>query len=209
MKKIAAIATAAPLAFMLTAGTALATSYAAPAEPGTPVQDQYQEGGNLACVTLLGPDASPAELQAQAQAILKEDPGDPNGLDADGDGLACEFSEGASGEVIFEDGSGFVTDFAQYQEPPVSVGETPEPEALSPPVPASAPGGTVIDEAAATRSPGLPKKASAPTTPFELGELPATGGAPVFPISGGLATAATALVGTALLLTARSRPPGV
>ena len=28
--------------------------------------------------------------QAQAQAILDEDPSDPNGLDADHDGVACE-----------------------------------------------------------------------------------------------------------------------
>jgi hypothetical protein len=33
--------------------------------------------------------------QAQAQAVLRADPSDPNGLDADRDGIACERNRGA------------------------------------------------------------------------------------------------------------------
>ena len=170
------------------------------AEDGGPVPggaDQTRYGEDLACVTVLGPEASPEKLRKEAQSIYDADPADPNNLDAGGNGLACEFSEDASGEILFEDGSGFVTDLAQYQE-------TPEPEA-----PAPVPGGTVTDEAAAKKPSNLPARASAPTKTSALRELPATGGAPLLPISGGPATAGTALVGTALLLAARRRPPGV
>ena len=87
------------------------------AEPGT-VSD-------LACVLLLPEDSSnPEDAQAGARAILEADPSDPNGLDADGDGVACEFEASSTGEVSFEDGSGFVADYAspapQQYEPPSS-----------------------------------------------------------------------------------------
>jgi hypothetical protein len=37
--------------------------------------------------------------QAQAQAVLRADASDPNGLDADRDGIACERNRGARDEV--------------------------------------------------------------------------------------------------------------
>ena len=42
--------------------------------------------------------------QAEAQATYDADPSDPNGLDADGDGIACESTESA-GEISYEDGT--------------------------------------------------------------------------------------------------------
>ena len=44
------------------------------------------------------------EAQQEAQALLNQDPSDPNGLDADGDGVPCEFT-GSAGQVSYEDGS--------------------------------------------------------------------------------------------------------
>lgn len=71
-----------------------------------------QQGSDLDCSQLGTPGASPEEVQIQAQAILDADPDDPNGLDPDGDGVACEFEANSNGEVAFEDGTGFVTDVA-------------------------------------------------------------------------------------------------
>ena len=41
-------------------------------------------------------DCSDFSTQAQAQAVYNQDPSDPNGLDADNDGLACEALPGAA-----------------------------------------------------------------------------------------------------------------
>ncbi len=71
-----------------------------------------QQGADLDCSQLGAPGASPEEVQAQAQATLDADPSDPNGLDSDGDGVACEFEASSTGEVSFEDGTGFVSDVA-------------------------------------------------------------------------------------------------
>ena len=71
-----------------------------------------QQGTDLDCSQLGSTGASPEEVQTQAQATLDADPSDPNGLDPDGDGVACEFEASSTGEVSFEDGTGFVTDTA-------------------------------------------------------------------------------------------------
>lgn len=44
------------------------------------------------------------QAQQEAQALLNQDPSDPNGLDADDDGIPCEFTESA-GQISYEDGS--------------------------------------------------------------------------------------------------------
>lgn len=45
----------------------------------------------------------------EAQAILESDPSDPNGLDADGDGFACEFGAGnGDGPEYLEDNREFL-----------------------------------------------------------------------------------------------------
>ncbi|WP_122090047.1 thermonuclease family protein [Halalkalicoccus subterraneus] len=49
-------------------------------------------------------DCSDFETQAEAQAVLDEDPSDPHGLDADGDGTACETLPGGSGDSEGDDG---------------------------------------------------------------------------------------------------------
>ena len=51
-------------------------------------------------------------FQEGAQAALLADPSDPNGLDADGDGIACEnLPEGMPGDAVF------CADFASQAEP--------------------------------------------------------------------------------------------
>jgi hypothetical protein len=43
-------------------------------------------------------DCSAFASQLQAQEALNDDPSNPNGLDADGDGIACESSTGGGGD---------------------------------------------------------------------------------------------------------------
>ena len=45
------------------------------------------------------------QAQQKAQALLNQDPSDPNGLDANGNGIPCEFTQ-TSGQIFYEDGSG-------------------------------------------------------------------------------------------------------
>jgi micrococcal nuclease len=59
---------------------------ASPEPEPTPIQS----GGDLDC--------SDFASQLQAQEALDDDPGDPNGLDADGGGAACEGSTGGGGD---------------------------------------------------------------------------------------------------------------
>ena len=93
-------------------------------DPGNLVGGESPEGpaSDLSCVDFAPVGESPEVVQAQAQAALNEDPSDPNGLDADGDGVACEFEASSTGEASFEDGSGMVVDRAapapqQYEQP--------------------------------------------------------------------------------------------
>ena len=76
-----------------------------------------QQRTDLDCSQLGTPGASPEAVQAEAQAILDADLSDPNGLDADGDGAACGFEASSTGEVAFEDGTGFVSDAAAAPSP--------------------------------------------------------------------------------------------
>ena len=94
-------------------------------DPGNLVggEDPNDRGPDLACVDFTPAGESPEAVQAEAQAALDADPGDPNDLDADGDGVACEFEASSTGEVAFEDGSGMVADSAapaprQYERSP-------------------------------------------------------------------------------------------
>jgi micrococcal nuclease len=59
---------------------------ASPEPDPTPIQS----GGDLDC--------SDFASQLQAQEALNDDPSDPNGLDSDGDGIACESSTGGGGD---------------------------------------------------------------------------------------------------------------
>lgn len=63
--------------------------------------------GELACI-----DFVTFASRADAQAVLDADPADPNGLDADGDGAACESTTDAGGFTEFEDSTGFIDDGA-------------------------------------------------------------------------------------------------
>lgn len=60
------------------------TEYADPARDETPVTAAREPGGDLDCEDFT--------TQQQAQAVYDQDPSDPNNLDADNDGLACEDS---------------------------------------------------------------------------------------------------------------------
>jgi hypothetical protein len=182
--KVAAIAMAAPLTLMLTTGTTLATSYAAPMVPKAPAQDRYHGSGDLTCVTLPGLDASLVKPRPQAQAILEGDPSNPNGLAAAGEAIACEPTEAPTGDLAFEDGSGFV-----------SAGVRPDTEDGEP---------NNLDARGNRLSRESTEDASGEVTVPQ--ELPATGGVLALPIPAGPASAGgTALVATALLPLAAKR----
>lgn len=70
-------------------------------------------------------------FQEEAQAVLVADPTDPNGLDADDDGVACESTTSVASGTQFEDNSSFIDDGTETASPiaeenPVA---TPEPAA--------------------------------------------------------------------------------
>ncbi len=58
-------------------------------------------GGNTADL-----DCIDFATQAEAQATYDADPSDPNGLDADGDGIACETNTDTANTTEFEDDTG-------------------------------------------------------------------------------------------------------
>ncbi len=62
----------------------------------TPAQSKAS-GNDVDCIQFL--------TQAEAQAAYNADPSDPNGLDADGDGIACETTASPAGVIEFEDGT--------------------------------------------------------------------------------------------------------
>jgi hypothetical protein len=75
----------------------------APAQEGGPLDflspaAPAQEGGDLNCADF--------EFQEDAQAVYDQDPSDPNGLDGDNDGIACEElpSRGTSAEPAAPEG---------------------------------------------------------------------------------------------------------
>lgn len=97
------------------------------------------------------------QAQQEAQALLNQDPSDPNGLDADGDGIPCEFTE-SSGQISYEDGSViFVTPAAPPQD-----GDTTD--------------GQYSDQTIPTSQPSTPVEGPA-TGPSDVTVLPDTGGA--------------------------------
>ena len=67
------------VAFLLSSGIANAQSDVVPDFDPSP----YVGRGNIA-------NGATFANQAEAQAVLRADPSDPNGLDADRDGIACE-----------------------------------------------------------------------------------------------------------------------
>ena len=113
------------------------------------------------------------QAQQEAQALLNQNPSDPNGLDADGDGIPCEFTE-SSGQISYEDGSViFVTPAAppqeQYQTPPGA------------------------EVAPATPPPGADSPVFQPTEP-DTAVLPDTGGASPLALGVGILLVASGLL---------------
>lgn len=74
---------------------------AAPSAGGQGTQPQ----ANTACSELVSGDAE--ATQQQAQALLNDNPSDPNNFDANGNGVACEYATPTQGSAVFEDGSRF------------------------------------------------------------------------------------------------------
>lgn len=109
-------------------------------------------------------DCADFASQAEAQAVYLQDTSDPNGLDADGDGLACE----AASNGLAEDGTAasYVVATQQY---------TPEPQ------------------------PEEPDDVDAPEDPVVSDELPDTGGpALLLPAAGALLVVAFVALSTAV-----------
>ena len=75
------------------------------AQPAAPTTTQYDQPetptqGDLDCIDFAS--------QIEAQATYDADPSDPNGLDADDDGIACESTTNVASGTRFEDNSGFI-----------------------------------------------------------------------------------------------------
>ncbi len=184
------------------------------AAPATPIEGQR----DLDCVGLLETEsnpeqgASPEAVQQEAQAILSEDPSDPNGFDADGDGVACEFEESSTGEVAFEDGSGFAETVTSAEAPQQYATPSPIEEAapvalseVSNEAPNEAPNDSVTP-VTSDATPEAKQPVSAGQNSSQT-ELPATGGRTLLPgasitFMGG---AALVIMGVLLLATRRRR----
>lgn len=183
-----------------------APDVAAPVPPAERQKD-------LDCVGLLETGANPEQgtspkvAREQAQAILAEDPSDPNDLDADGDGVACEFEESPTGEVAFEDGTGFAETVTSVEAPlqyatpapveeaaPVASSSEASDDSVTQPTGAVAP---VVPDAAPTKQPSSAGERSS------LKELPATGGYALLP--GAFATFLSVTALGILVLAARRR----
>ncbi|MGB3681869.1 MAG: excalibur calcium-binding domain-containing protein [Rubrobacteraceae bacterium] len=67
------------------------------------IENDPSEFGDLDCV-----DFAVTATETSAQAVYDADPSDPNGLDRDGDGIACESSFSEASGTRFEDGSGMI-----------------------------------------------------------------------------------------------------
>ncbi len=142
-------------------------------QPTTPTQYEQPETPTTSDL-----DCADFASQAEAQAIFDADPSDPNGLDADGDGIACEDNDPTEPTT-------------QYTPPdtnPTTVTETPDEEMTSPtPVQPVAPTTT---ETVGGGTPGATSATSAT-------QLPATGGPSLALLAGAL------LVGAGLVLRRR------
>lgn len=114
-------------------------------------------GGNLNCVDISTGDAK--TIQEEAQALLNENPNGPaQNLDANGNGIACEYTTSVASGTDFEDGSGFIS------------GGGAAPSAEEPSGEQYSNGGSNGD----TEGGGVPG-----------GTLPDTGGASLFALAGG------------------------
>lgn len=75
--------------------------------------DDPAEMNDLDCV-----DLAISATETTAQATYDADPSDPNGLDRDGDGIACESSFSEASGTTFEDGSGMIAGTGGGPAPP-------------------------------------------------------------------------------------------
>ena len=86
------------LALLPDRGNGVGAGGCAPAEPTPPEPEPAPELSPTPAPPSLGDsDCSDYASQLEAQAVLDGDPSDPNGLDGDGDGVACESSGSMSG----------------------------------------------------------------------------------------------------------------
>ena len=76
------------LALLTDRGNGVGTGGCSPTEP-TPPEPAPEPSPTPAPLSLGDSDCSDYASQLEAQAVLDGDPSDPNGLDGDGDGVAC------------------------------------------------------------------------------------------------------------------------
>jgi Staphylococcal nuclease homologue len=88
-------------------------------------------------------DCDDFDSQVEAQAVLEADPSDPNGLDADSDGLACEQSSGESDDTASPTASPAASPSPSPSPSPEGDFDAPNPNAPGggAPSPASPPAG--------------------------------------------------------------------
>lgn len=181
------------------------------AAPATPAEN----GQDLDCVGLLEAETNPEQgtspevAQEQAQAILVEDRTDPNVLDADGDGVACEFEQSPTGEVAFEDGTGFAETITSAEAPPQYATPSPAAEAVP-----AAPGEDTDASATPSTEPVIPetsdaapgaKKESSGGQDSSPTELPATGGYTLLPGASVVLLGTATVISSVLVLAVRRR----
>ena len=90
--------------------------------PGDEPLSVTGEQGDLDCIDFA--------TQEEAQATYNADPSDPNGLDADGDGVACESTTSETTGTEYEDGTAFINGTAPEtgDDPDVTADQYDAPE---------------------------------------------------------------------------------
>lgn len=139
------------------------TDYPNPERDEVPVEGSVSPGGDLDCEDFA--------TQQEAQAVFNQDTSDPNGLDADNDGLACEDFDYATGGMTGDD----VDDDAIGMDDDMN-------------------GGTVVDQDAGATQYGdddstVTQYADDEVADDDMTALPDTGGPTLLPLAAGLAVA--------------------
>lgn len=145
------------------------TDYPNPERDEVPVEGSVSPGGDLDCEDFA--------TQQEAQAVFNQDTSDPNGLDADNDGLACEDFDYATGGMTGND----VDDDTVGMDDALGMDDDMN-------------GGAVVDQGAGATQYGDDDATATQYADDEVADdnvtaLPDTGGPALLPLAAGLAVA--------------------